>query len=83
MSAAGVKAKGAIRIALSGAFAYPALLGSTSSFEEDVSAAGPFAELIEPFAASFISDVWASSDYRRLLAELSAAQIFEELGMWK
>lgn len=81
VSAAGVKAKGAIRIALSGAFAYPALLGSTSSFEEGVGATGPFVELIEPFAASFISDVWASSDYRRSLAELSVAQIFEELGV--
>jgi len=81
VSAAGVKAKGAIRIALSGAFAYPALLGSTSSFEEGVGATSPFVELIEPLAASFISDVWASSDYRRLLAELSVAQIFEELGV--
>ncbi len=83
VSAAGVKVKGAIRIALSGAFGYPVLLDSTGGFGEDISAAGPFAELIEPFARSFISDVWASSDYRRLLTELSVAQIFEELGVRK
>jgi CO/xanthine dehydrogenase FAD-binding subunit len=83
VTAAGVKAKGAIRIALSGAFGYPVLLDSTGGFKEDASAAGPFAELIEPFARSFISDVWASSDYRRLLTELSVAQIFEELGVRK
>lgn len=79
VTAAGVKAKGAIRIALSGALGYPILLPPSSSFEGAARTAGRPAELIESFAASFISDVWASSDYRRLLTELSVTQIFEEL----
>lgn len=73
VTAAGVKAKDGVRVALSGALGYPVLLEPTG----DASAEG----LLEPFAGSFIFDVLASSDYRRLLTELSVSLVLEELGV--
>jgi len=69
---AGIMAEGNVRIALTGAFGYPFLLPDLSDYTEG---------LMGNIPSSFISDTWASSDYRRYLTELSIRQIFKELGV--